>query len=130
MPISIGFIIYILVMVVSALVRRSVTQQAQKENAQRPQDFERPKVDKPESFSRIFEEEPEKEVSDSFIDPGTPGSLSAEMEAEEQWEWEQIEKPAAPKSRRRKLDGVHLSQAIVMSEIIRKPRAKRPWPSR
>lgn len=129
-PISAGFIIYILVAVISAVIKRLVTQQVQSEKRSSP----------PEP-SAVGEREEAWQISDPEVEQYFPESDSPKEKAlwsdqsDENglWGGERAEIP--PLRPKKSGPGVqwaahNFTQAVIMSEIIRRPRAQRPWPSR
>ncbi|HHY10155.1 MAG TPA: hypothetical protein GX528_06280 [Firmicutes bacterium] len=78
----------------------------------------------PESI-QLTDQEPEEYFEDTV-----PEEAPATLFQAEDWELPVSEKTAGVRKRRLKPGPQKLRQAVIMSEIIREPRAQRPWPRR
>ncbi|NLJ80332.1 MAG: hypothetical protein GX335_04840 [Firmicutes bacterium] len=130
MRVSLGFIIYILVAVFTAIIKW-LAKQGQTEKRRSPGDFsEVMEVEKPLPATDVFDEVEE------YFSPlrGEEEEPEVSLRTAEDLDLNQDEpkkvKPKAKLKPRFRISARNLSQAIVMSEIVREPRVQRPWPNR
>ena len=116
----IGVIIYIILAVVGAVLRSYTEQQARRHQpAEQPVPPQVPVVP-----SAQTEHVQADRVVKSAVKPDVYNEFNSLSVVEEKRE--QVSKPRTA----RVLSRQDLRQAVVMAEILREPRAKRPWPNR
>lgn len=112
MNLSAALVVYIVVAVISGVIRRLAERKTiDKRRTERPIGVGDDAV--------LFDE----------IDSATEIFAEMEFETEHRDERELKTAPASGRSRGRKWRP-NMAQAVIMSEILRSPRAKRPWPHR
>lgn len=127
---SIGLIIYVVVAIISSVLKKRAQENAkQRRNLIGPENIDPYQV----TLEDMLEDRSDAFATVSGFDTGLEVDLEDQRDAGE-IQGERINRPSenakvAP-TRRAAPQSLNLAQAILMSEIIREPRAKRPWPSR
>lgn len=123
----IGLILYVLVVFISGYIKKAADEKARERRLEKRTVEAEPAV--------VTFEEFEADIAELFVaedDEETFGltevddSIPEEQDVEE-WSAQRSVKPRLKRTSAPKLD---LAQAVVMTEIIREPRAQRPWPQR
>lgn len=79
----------------------------------------------PQDSVQVLNQEPEEYFRETVREK-EPDTLFQK----DDWFFEESERTIGVKRRRTKIGPKRLRQAIIMSEVIREPRAQRPWPMR
>lgn len=131
---SIGLIIYVVVAIISSVLKKRAQENAkQRRNLIGPENIDPYQV----TLEDMLEDRSDAFATVSGFDTGLEVDLEVDLEDQRdagEIQGERINRPSenakvAP-TRRAAPQSLNLAQAILMSEIIREPRAKRPWPSR
>lgn len=123
----IGLVFYVVVAIISGLIKRSADEKARSRRRASRQDIPDEVVsfeEIEEAVVQVFQEDSEAPLR-PMVTEESDHSLSDE---EREFEYTKEETRTIP--RRPVLGRPDLAQAVIMAEIIRMPRAKRPWPIR
>lgn len=123
MKIPAALIVYILVAVVSGVIKKLAEKKTMDEQRGRSAHDDDGVVpfDEIDSSTQIFPDDTDA------ISRGGPGSLfDTEFEVEN---WDKPDAEVVEGARAKKWRP-NMAQAVIMSEILRSPRSKRPWPHR
>lgn len=110
---SAGIIIYVVVAIISGLIKKMAEDKTRQKQA-----WTDSNQTDPYTIS----------LEDMLAEDSEPVETPTTFEIEEEPRSQQV--AVSPVRQRRIPPRLNVAQAIVMSEIIRAPRAKRPWPSR
>ncbi len=127
MNLSAALVVYILVAVIGGVIKKlAEIKTAEQRRMGRSHDATGDAVPfyEIDSAEEIF-------ADDSHLDSveETQGIFAETEFDSEDWEEEREQAPPAKRSSRRRWQP-NMAQAVIMSEILRSPRAKRPWPER
>ncbi|HHY16071.1 MAG TPA: hypothetical protein GX521_08355 [Firmicutes bacterium] len=141
MNLSAALVVYVLVAVISGVIRKlAENKEADQRQLDRTRDMRDRAVpfDEIDSAVEIFADADGGADGDGHVDDSGPGSavkgapgIFGEMEfGSGGWDEEpaQPERPSGRTPRRQWRP--NMAEAVIMSEILRRPRAKRPWPQR
>lgn len=134
MRISVGLILYILVSIIGGLIKKAAEDKSQgqprvktqvgKHGQSYPDTVSHEEIERAlvQRFQEIIPEEQAQQIDADAERQAVPTELETEEEP----------KIVSKERKKQRIPSLQpsLAQAVVMSEIIRQPRAKRPWPSR
>ena len=122
--VPIGVVIYIIAAVIGAIVQSKLPKaEPSKENSPRRVSVEPPQL---EVDPILTMEEESMDINSEF---DSADDLTVE-ERDGDWELSAAEKIPEKRPRRLMIESRGLAHAVIMSEVIREPRSKRPWPIR
>jgi hypothetical protein len=124
---ALGLLIYLILAVVSSLIRQAAEQKRRKVRIPLGE------AQAPYGAEDLVEEAPPTEVWDPLRGDVQESVLGPEIEDEEHDEWKRpavqaLDEPVGRLDRVPRIS--RIAEAVIMSEIIREPRALRRWPSR